>query len=419
VKYHILLAWRNLWRNRRRTLLATSSVFFATLLALLYRSTQAGQHDYLVQMSVSMYTGYLQVQARGYWDDRSFDYSMELPDSLLPMLSRSPHITTANPRIESVALISHATETRIAPVTGIDPESENAMSGLRKRIVKGSYLTDSSQGVLIAAGLAERLQVGVGDSVVLFGQGYQGTTAAAQLPVEGIVQFPIPQLNNAMVFLSLAQARTLFNASGRVTSVSLMIDRPRDVDAIQSEVAAIVRASGGIEPIPLVVMNWREMSPEVVQAIEADVAGEVIIMFILYAVIGFGVFGTVMMMTLERTREFGLLLSLGMKRGRMVMVTTLEALFISMIGAAAGTAAAFPLLTWFILHPIRLSGDLAQAMIAYGFEPILPLSIEPPVFISQSLVVFVIAMITSLYPLAYIRNLRPVAALQGRRDPKR
>ena len=407
MKYYLKFAWRNLWRNKRRTLLATSSIFFALLLACIYRATQSGQHEYMVQMSVSMYTGYLQIQEKEYWDERSFDHSFEPADSLRSILSHNSHITLINPRIESVALVSQHQETRITPVMGIDPASESAMSGLRKKIVKGMYLTDSSQGILISEGLAERLQVGVGDSVVLFGQGYQGATAAEQLPIEGIVHFPIPKMNNAMVYLSLSKAQELFNAYNRVTSVALMVDNAKKVKTIQSDLSKLLNKN-------LVVMNWEEMSPEVVQAIEADVAGEVIIMFILYVVIGFGVFGTVMMMTIERAREFGLLISLGMKRGRLLLVATIESLLISMLGAVAGTAVAFPLIYYFYVHPIYVQGDFAEMMNMYGFEPIIPVSIDTLVFTSQTIVVVVIAIISSVYPFFFIKNIKPVSALQGR-----
>ncbi len=407
MKYYFLFAWRNLWRNKRRTLLATSSVFFAMLLALIFRSVQSGQHEYMIQMSVSMYTGYLQVQGKGFWEERSFDESLAITDDLIAAVRSDRRITTANPRLESVALVSRGIETRITPVTGIDPEEENAMSGLRNKIVKGTYLNDTSTGILIAEGLAERLQAGIGDSIVIVGQGYQGVTAAEQLPVAGIVRFPFPKLNNAAIYLSLSAAQKLFNAPERVTGIALMIDDEKEIDDIQTALAASIDSS-------LVVMTWEEMSPEIVQVIEADVASEAIIMAILYLVIGFGVFGTVMMMTIERTREFGLLVALGMKRGRLLIVTTIEALMVSMLGAAAGLAAAFPLLMYFYHNPIRVSGEMAEVYITYGLEPIIAVSVDAMVFGSQAIAVLLLAIVASLYPLLFIRKLRPVSALQGR-----
>ena len=105
----LLFAWKNLWRNKRRTLLAASSIFFAVLLAACMRAMQLGSYNYMVSNSVSLYTGYLQVQGNGYWENRSFDESFEPSRALMEMLQRTPHITTINPRLETVALISHGT----------------------------------------------------------------------------------------------------------------------------------------------------------------------------------------------------------------------------------------------------------------------------------------------------------------------
>jgi ABC-type lipoprotein release transport system permease subunit len=400
-------AWKNLWRNKRRTLLAASSIFFAVLLALCMRSMQIGTYEYMVSNSVSLYTGYLQIQGRGYWEDRSFDESFELDSALMRNLKHQQDITTITPRLESVALISHGTETRIAPVSGISPESENAMTGLARRIVDGKFLSDTSTGMLVSEGLTERLHVSVGDSLIIFGQGYQGVTAAGQFKIEGILRFPIPQLNNAMVFLSLQEAQYLFNTPGRVTSVVVMIDNANKLNQIQTDLSSMIDSG-------LVTKNWKEMTPELVQSIEADNAGGILMLGILYVVIGFGVFGTVMMMVIERTREFGLLIALGMKRSRLLIVTTLETLFVSMVGAVAGMIGAFPIILYFHTYPVHVTGDLAKAYLAWGIEPIIPLTLDLSIFMSQTVIVFFIALVTSLYPLFFIRNIQPVSALQGR-----
>ncbi|MFA6541083.1 MAG: FtsX-like permease family protein [Bacteroidota bacterium] len=411
MKYYFLFSWRNLWRNKRRTLLATSSIFFAVLLTVLFAALNYGQDDDTMRMSVSLSTGYLQIQEKGYWDERSLEKSFEVRDGVLGMVRSFPRITLANPRIESVALVSYGTETRISPVIGIDPETENRMTGLKKRIVKGSYLNDSSQGILIAEGLADRLHLSVGDSIVLFSQGYQGATAAEQLAIAGILHFPVPKMNDAMVYLSLPKAQTFFNANRRVTSIALMVDDPRKVHAVQSSL------SQKLDP-DLVLINWEEMLPEVVQAIQANDAGSLLTFGVFYVVIAFGVFGTIMMMTIERTREFGLLISLGMKRGRLFLVTTLEAVLISMVGAIAGLAVSIPVVFYFHHHPIHIWGDLAKAYESYGMEPIMSVNADASLFYSQTIIVFIIALIASLYPLFVIRKLRPVSALQGRNGKK-
>lgn len=407
MRYYLLFAWRNLWRNRRRTLLAISSVFSAVVLTLLLAALNYGQDDDIIRNSVSLSIGYLQIQGKGYWDEPSFDKSFEPADSLFALLARHPHITHVNPRIESVALISHGMDTRISPVMGIDPQMENAMTGLWKHIVRGAYLTDSSQGVDVSEGLAERLQVVVGDSIILLSQGFQGATAAGQFVIEGILHFPIPKMNDGLVYLALKRAQTFFNAPNRLTSIALMIADAQNTGRVQAELAS------RIDPA-LVVMTWQQMSPEIAQSVQINDASALLTLAVFYIVIAFGVFGTVMMMTIERIREFGLLISLGMKRQRLFLVTALEAVLVSMMGALAGLIAAIPLVLYFHFHPIHLWGELAEAYAAYGLEATMSVNADPSLFYSQVLIVLIIAIVASLYPLFVIRKIRPVSALQGR-----
>ena len=400
------MAWRNLWRNRKRTVIAGASVFFAVFLAVGMSSVASGQHEYMIQSSVGFYTGHIQIHGKGYWEKRSLDESMTEDTVLLGEVRALPHVTTAVPRFETVALISHGATTRVSPVIGIDPVPESRMTGLGNRIVRGAPLDAWKDGAIVAAGLAKILGADVGDSIVVYGQGYQGVTAAGMIRIAAIVAFPIPDLNNAMVYVPLRQAQDLFAAPGRLTAIALLLDNDESLGMVVSRISAL--GMKGRE-----VMTWREMMPELVQAIAADNGGTVIMLLILYVVIGFGVFGTVMMMTAERIREFGMTVALGMKRGRLMSITVLESLIISMLGALAGMVASIPFVLYFHQYPIHLGGDYAQAMIAYGLEPIVPFSIDPIIFITQALVMFALGMLSALYPVAVLRKLEPVRAMRG------
>jgi ABC-type lipoprotein release transport system permease subunit len=354
---------------------------------------------------VGLYLGYVQVHGDGYWEKRSLEQSMEVTDSALSSLSRLRHVERVVPRLEAFALMSRGPATRVVQVTGIDPGRENAMTGLARRVVGGRYLQDDDGGILLGEGLAALLHASVGDSVVIYGQGFHGVTAVSQVPVTGIVRLPIPDIDNTTSYLSLSYSRWLFSAPGRVTSIAFMISSPRDLSDVRSDLTAA--AGPGTE-----VMTWQEMMPELVQAIQADSAGGVLMLIILYAVIGFGIFGTIMMMTTERTREFGVLLAIGMKRGKLSAVTVLESVMISMLGAVAGVVAGLPVLWYLHLHPIPLTGEYAKVMLAYGLEPVLPFSAAPSIFIAQSAVVLALALLCAGYPLLVIRKLNPVAAFR-------
>jgi len=399
------LAWRNLWRNKRRTLIASASVFFAVFFALAMRSMQEGSYDYMVDASVSMYTGYIQVHAKEYWDKRSIDKSMEISSVKIEQIDSIKHITLVTPRLESFSLISYGNVTKVASVVGIDPEKENLMTDLKSKLISGVYLSDNSKGVMIAEGLAKSLKVEIGDSIVLYGQGYHGITAAAQVQVDGIVKFTLPALNKSMVYLSLEYSQWLYSAPNRITSLSLMIDEASELDEVHSEVSNLFNEK-------YEVMTWPELMPELVQGIEVDNAGGIIMLGILYVIIGFGIFGTVMMMTAERTKEFGILISVGMKKWRLSLVSLLESLFLSFIGVLAGIIVSIPILYYLNQNPIPLTGEMAELMLKFGLDPIVPFRFAPNIFIDQFLTVIIIAMISALYPLSFIRKLNPVKAIR-------
>ena len=312
---YLSLSWRNLWRNKKRTVIASASIFFAVLLAVLMRSGQHGSYAYMIHSSAKLFTGYLQVQGKGYWENRSLDKSISLPAAQIDSLAEIPHVTSMTPRLEAFALISHKANTKVAEVIGIDPAVEDSMTGLRSRIAAGEYLTRDAGGLLIGQGLAEVLNAGVGDSLVLYGQGYHGQIAAARLPVTGVLKLPFPSMNNSLVYLSLPNAQNVFSAYGRITSLAIMVDNIRHLTAVENSIAARLKNK-------YTIMTWDEMMPDLVQNIELDNASGIIMLIILYIVIAFGVFGTVMMMTSERVKEFGILISVGMKKIKLIWVQT-------------------------------------------------------------------------------------------------
>jgi lipoprotein-releasing system permease protein len=402
---YLRLAWRNLWRNKKRTIIAASSVFFAVILALAMRSMQKGTYDFMIDSSVRISTGYIQVHDQGYWEKRSLDKSMVLDKNINRELEKLPDITRVVPRLETYTLVSYGNATKVSPIIGINPGLERNMLKLQEKLVAGKYLSDSSRGILIGEGLAKLIKAGVGDSVVLYGQGFHGITAAAQVPIQGIVNLPIPELNKTMIYTSLSYAQWLYSAPDRITSLSIMIDKPKHLDEVRSEVEKLFDDKYEI-------MTWKEMSPELVQSIEVDNAGGIIMLAILYIVIGFGIFGTIMMMTAERTKEFGILVAVGMKKTKLIMVTTIETIFISLIGVIAGIIVSYPLLLYFYYNPIRLTGELAEAMLAFGQEPIMPFSIAPGIFIAQFWTVLLIALLSAWYPFRYVQKLNAVEAIR-------
>lgn len=394
------LVWRNLWRNKNRTLITVSSVFFAIILALFIRSMKLGSYNHIITSTLSLYTGFIQVQDTGFWDSRSLENSMALSDTQITAAKNIKNVKSAVPRIESFALASSGKKTQGVSVIGTDPAGEAAMNGLNSRVTNGKYFeSDSSKGVLVGEELSRRLSVKVGDTLVLLSQGRFGMSAAGAFIIEGIVKIPLPNLDNSAVYMPLGAAQWFFSMPGRATSLVIMLNNPDKENRAAEKLRKMF-------PQNYDILTWRKLIPELVQAIEFSNASGLIMLGILYLVIGFGIFGTVMMMTSERHREFSVLISIGMKPTLLGAVLFAETIVIALLGAALGAFVSLPFLLYMRAHPIELSGLMAQMTLQYGFEPILPFWVSASLFVHQGLVIFVIALLVSLYPLWAINKLR-------------
>lgn len=407
MKEYFKIAWRNLWRNKRRTILTILSVFFAVFLALLMRSMQLGSYDMMIETSVKNSTGYIQIHGLGYWDDKTinntFVSSPELEDEVLNIENVS-HII---PRLESFALVSSGEQTKGIALCGIDVFKETEVTGIKEKIIKGRYLEPGDQGILVGDKLAEYLRLDINDSVVLISQGFHGISSSGLYPIVGIVKFPTPDMNSNLIFMELSEAQYFYAAPDRLTSLSIMLDDPDKLAQTTSLIKEI--NTGNLE-----VMTWHEMLTEVVQSIQGDNISGLFMLGILYLVVGFGIFGTILMMTLERKREFGIMVAVGMRRSKLSTIIFIETVIIGLIGILAGIIGSLPIIGYFVNNPIQLTGEAANAMLEYNMEPIMPFLMEPGFFIHQGLTVVVITLITALYPLLTIRRFQVIPAIRGK-----
>ncbi len=403
MRLYLRLAWRNLWRNRRRSVISIAAVVFAVITAVSMRSLQLGFYARAIANVVSVYTGYLQIHATGYQDKQSLDLSFVHPDSLSGVVEIVPGVTFSAPRLEAFALLSSGATTDATQIVGIDPARENRLTSLKDKIVAGRYLTPDDDGILLAEGLATHLGLAVGDTVVVLGSGYHGITAAGRFPIAGTLHFPTPELNAGIAYIALPRAQWLFGAADRATSLVVMLSGPRALTAVAS------RLQGGLGSA-FEVVTWETMLPDMVQYIDLDNASGEVMLLLVYTIVGFGLLGTVLMMTVERTREFGMLLAVGMSRGRLSLMVVLESVLLSFAGAMSGMLISIPLLVYFHHHPLHMTGQAATALLNYGFEPIFPFSLDPAIFIWQTVTVLAIALATAAYPLVRVSRLNVVEA---------
>lgn len=387
-------------------MITVSSIFFGVLLATLMASLQEGTYGNMIDMMVKLSSGYIQVQNKDYREDKTvnnaFFPSPEMKDQIL----KSGLITTVAGRFESFGLISSGQNTRGGAVIGFEPDKDSEISNLRNWLSEGSFPETGDNGVLVSFNVAKNLGLGVNDTIIIISQGYRGVSAAGTFPIKGILTFSTPQMNNIGVFMDISRAQELFSAEDMVTSLVLMVENYEDVAHARKQVANIVDEE-------LTVLSWQELNPELVQFIESDRASSVVMIGILYIVIGFGIFGTIIMMVAERRKELGVMIAVGMSKIRMAMVLFLETILIGLTGVMAGFTASVPVILLLKGNPIILPEEMAQAYLQYGFEPYLFFGSAPWIFVNQIVIVFVMTIIVAAYPLLKVKNLVVARALRS------
>ena len=400
------LAWRNLWRNRRRTFIAISSIIFSVLLSSWMRSMQEGSYDSMIDNVVKFYSGYLQVQDTAYWNERTLENSFEVTPELKNQIKNIKNVSLVSSRIESFALAANHLKSKPAMVIGIEPEAEDQITNISKKIKKGNFLKNGDKGVVLGEGLSEYLQLGVGDTLVMISQGYRGISASGLFLIKGIMSHPNPEFDKRLVYLDIESARDFYSAIGLSTSLVIMSDDHQHINRMKREIEQFL-------PEKNTVMTWTEMQPEIVQLIQSDRGGGMIMLGILYLVIAFGMFSVVMMMVKERKREFGIVHAIGMQKYKLSVIVFFETIFIGIIGCAIGLLISYVFCLYFYYNPIPLTGEMASATIQYGMEPYMFFSIKPSLFYSQMIIVFIISVFISIFPVYNISRLKITKAIRG------
>lgn len=398
------LAWRNIWRNKRRTAITVASVFFAVFFAVFMRSMQLGSYGKMIDSVVRFYAGHIQVHGKGYWDDQTMDNAFSLDDSELATITQNKHVEIAAKRLEGFALSSVGETTKGVLFLGVEPKVEDSLMELSSKIIAGSLFSEDEKSVMVGEKLAEFYNLRVGDTLVFISQGYHGVSAAGKYPVAGIVKFTAMILNEKAVLLPLKEAQYFFGAENMATSIAIILDSPNGLSKVKKDIAA------SLDTTKYEVLDWEEAMPELVQAIQADSAGGQIMLMILYMVVSFGIFGTILMLMQERMYEFGVLLSVGMSRFKLWIVVFFEGLITTFLGAILGVIGIYPLVLYFYNNPYELTGKAAEAIAQEGWEPVLPASLDSSIAITHMFIVILISILITLYPAWVIYKLKPVEA---------
>lgn len=402
------LAWRNLWRQPRRTWLTTGAMVFSNVLLVFMISLQFGMYRLMIDNSLQSFTGHMQVQAPGYMDDQKMRQTVPDVKQLATRLRKELGSSTIAARASTFVLASSEERTYGIAIFGVEPEHEPAVSSIPGLVTSGRFLdANDAEEIVIGSVLARNLRVSIGGELTLLGSGRDGSFAAAVVTVVGIFESGIQDIDRTIAEMPLGLFQDVFYMEGAGHQVVVNAPRLADADELQLRVESLLPADEN-----LVVQSWDALQPGLKQAIQADMSSAFFMYGVLVILVAFSVLNTQLMSVLERTREFGIVMSLGLTPGRLGRLVLLETTMMGLIGLALGALIGGAITYWLGVHGFSWPG---MDEMAGKFN--LPSRIYPNVTLVSLLagpaVVMLFSLLATVYPALRLYRLHPVEAMRA------
>ncbi|MCF8029105.1 MAG: ABC transporter permease [Desulfobacteraceae bacterium] len=405
------MAWRNVWRNPRRTWLTICAIGFACIILIFMLSFQFGSYGTMINSAIRINTGHLQIQAEDYFAEKSMRQVVPEPGPVIRAVSGIESVQAVTARANAFSLVSSDNRTAGAMIIGVDPESEARVSTLETLVRKGVFLTKAEHGTnpaLIGRLMAQNLQVDIGDELVVLGQGRDGSVAATALTVCGIYASGMEEFDRSTMHIPLDTFQEVYSMRGTVHEIVVNVSGLDRVGPVKRAVAdRLDQIPGGKN---LTVLDWDALMPGLTQAIKLDLTIGVIFWALLVLVVAFSILNTFLMAVFERTREFGVMMAIGTRPGRLVRIMLCESTAMTLVGIGLGIALGCAVTLIFQHIGIDLSGA-SEILQQYGISG----RIYPQLSIISALagpaLVLIVTFAVSLYPALKIRNFKPVEAM--------
>jgi ABC-type lipoprotein release transport system permease subunit len=400
------LAWRNLWRQPRRTWLTIGAMVFSNALLVFMISIQLSTYELMIDNTLQAFTGHIQVQAPGYKDDLKMRQLVPDVTSLASMLRRELGLETIAARGAAFALASSEERSYGLQIVGVETQFESLVSTIPGLVRDGRYLKDQDASeIVVGKVLARNLRVALGDEVTLLGSGRDGSFAAAIATVVGIFDSGVPDIDRSIAEVPLDFFQDVFYMQGAGHQVVIVAPDLASVELIKGQVEALA-------PAGLVVHDWNALQPGLRQAIQADLSSAFFMYGVLVILVSFSVLNTQLMSVLERTHEFGITMALGIAPGRLGRLVFLETAMMGLVGLFLGALIGGIVTEWFGYTGFSYPGMQEMAAAFNLPSRFYPQTTALTLFLGP-VIVFVGGMLAGIYPAFRLHWLKPVEAMRA------
>jgi ABC-type lipoprotein release transport system permease subunit len=400
------IAWRNIWRNPRRTAVILAAVIIGVWSMIFRGAMMRGILQGMIRNGIDTLTGHIQIHHKDYPSDPCVDHRIDDPAVVEKALAGvMPPGTHWSRRVRVNTVVSNARHNLGATLVGIDPLSESRISFIGTAVDQGRYLKDHDpNAILVGQALADRFDTGLGRKLILMTQAAGGEVASRAFRIRGIFRAEMESTEKEFVFITHQAARQMLALDRSVSEIAVRLPRHDLTESTAAAMAADLDGSG------LVVRTWQQILPLLQTYLQMYDSFIMIWFVVVFVAMGFGILNTTLMAVFERMREFGLLKALGMRPGRIVKSILMEALFILMVGVFLGNLLGLAS-CWALSHTgIDLSA-LAQGVEYAGMSRVVFPVVHAKDVLGSNLVVLLLGLLVCLYPAVKAARISPVQAM--------
>ncbi len=408
MKSFLIIAWRNVLRNRRRSGITILSIGFGLGAMLFIWGFIDGAHLQLKENFTGLFMGHLQIHVRGFEKTMAISQAIQNPASLQPVLQNHGEIKAFSKRVRSFAFFRTAQNSQGGLLVGIDPLQEAGVSKITKTIRQGRFLwPGASEAMVLGDLLAGNLKVKVGDQVLVMAQTANGTLKTDSFRIIGIIKTGTEELDRGLALVSLGDSQRLLDLNQAVTDVIVRVRNLSQLEGLEQSLRKEL-AHRDLE-----IMTWSELSPVLQQWIDFDEAFGYVFLLIVLVVVVAGILNTILMSLLERTHEFGIMLALGTKGYQLAFMAGMESLLLGLTGLVIGLVLGLLSVGIGSFTGIPLGAKIKEAMGSFYISDVVYPVMEWNHILSNALVVLMSCVLISLYPAWKISRTRPVSALHS------
>ena len=401
----VQLAWKNIWRNKVRSSVVIASVALGLWAGSFIMAYAFGMIEQRLEDAIESEISHIQLHHPDYQKDNDASLFIIQSDRLSEDLSQNALVRSYSLRVMAVGMVNSATASAGGKLIGIDPEMEDNLTRLRGQLVEGDYLhVQDKNKILIGQKLAEKLKVKIRSKVVITCQDADKNIVAGAFRVTGIYKSHNSAIEELNIYTNGPNLLSLLGEEVGFHEIALLLNDPRELAAVQDQ----LRASNPQTKVE----TWKELSPELSLMIETLDQSMVIFLVIILAALSFGIVNTMLMAVLERVREIGMLMAIGMNKPRLFGMISLETIFMVMIATPIGLLLSYATIEYLGAYGLDLSGIYAEGYARYGFKSIIYPSLATEYYLRIIGLVFVTAVLSSIYPAITALRLNPVTAIR-------